>query len=116
MVSLDSVREIAMAFEAAEEAPHFEITSFRVKKKIFVTMNAEMNHITIRLSEVDQSVFYEYSPEVIYPVPNKWGKYGWTHVNLLIVEEELLREVIRLSYCIAAPKKLGDKYMMDVNL
>ncbi|MEY3444659.1 MAG: hypothetical protein RLZZ519_2940 [Bacteroidota bacterium] len=110
MVSLEGVREIALAFEAAEEVPHFEITSFRVKKKIFVTMNSEMNHITIRLSEVDQSVFYEYSPEVIYPVPNKWGKYGWTHVNLLLVEKELLREVIRLSYRIAAPNKLAALY------
>jgi hypothetical protein len=115
MVSLDKVREIAMAFEAAEEAPHFEITSFRVKKKIFVTMNASLQHITIRLSEVDQSVFCEYNSAIIYPVPNKWGKYGWTHVNLLLVEEEMLREVIRLSYCIAAPKKLRDKYMMDPN-
>ena len=110
MVSLDKVREIAMAFEAAEEAPHFEITSFRVKKKIFVTMNASLQHITIRLSAVDQSVFCEYNPAIIYPVPNKWGKLGWTHVNLLTVEEELLQEVIRLSYCIVAPRKLAEKY------
>jgi hypothetical protein len=116
MATLDTVREIALSFEAAEELPHFEITSFRVKKKIFVTMNAEMQHITIRLTEVDQSIYCQYNSEIVYPVPNKWGKLGWTHVNLPLVDAEMLRELIRLSYCIAAPRKLADKYMVDMDL
>lgn len=114
MVTLETAREIALAFENTEEAPHFEITSFRVKNKIFMTMNAGMQHVTIRLSKIDQSIYCEYNPEIVYAVPNAWGKHGWTHINLLKVEEELLRDAIRLSYCMVAPKKLAAKYQVDL--
>jgi hypothetical protein len=113
MVSLETARDIALSFDATEELPHFEITSFRVKNKIFMTMNADKNHITIRLSPVDQSIFCEYDPRIVYRVPNAWGKYGWTHVNLELVEEELLRDAITLSYILTAPKKLAAKYQLE---
>lgn len=111
MVTLENVRTFALSLEAAEEEPHFDITSFRVKKKIFVTMNPGKQHITIRLSPADQSMFCEYNPEIIFPVSSAWGKYGWTHINLLLVEEELLQDLIIMSYCIAAPKKLAQPYL-----
>jgi predicted DNA-binding protein (MmcQ/YjbR family) len=113
MIPFQKVREICLAFEAAEEAPHFEITSFRVKKKIFLTLNFDRRHVTVRLSEMDQSIFCGYDANIIFPVPNKWGKSGWTHINLELVDEELLKEAIRLSYCLIAPKKLAAKYQLE---
>jgi predicted DNA-binding protein (MmcQ/YjbR family) len=110
MVTFDKAREIALSFEEAEELPHFEITSFRVKKKIFMTMNTEKNHVTIRLSPVDQSIYCEYNAEIVYKVAGGWSKYGWTHIHLGLVEEELLKDAITLSYCLAAPKKLAARY------
>ncbi len=114
MVIPTIVREITLSFEAAEEQPHFEITSFRVKKKIFVTMNLDRQHITIRLSAADQAMFSEYNSAVVYPVNSAWGKHGWTHVSLELVDEELLRALITLSYCQVAPKKLAEKYQLGL--
>jgi predicted DNA-binding protein (MmcQ/YjbR family) len=114
MVTATTLREIALSFEATEEQPHFEITSFRVKKKIFVTLNLNLQHITIRLSAADQAMFCEYNPAVVYPVNSAWGKHGWTHVSLERVDEELLRALITLSYCQVAPKKLAEKYQQDL--
>ena len=37
MVSIDTFRKLALSFPEATEEPHFEKTSFRVKKKIFAT-------------------------------------------------------------------------------
>ncbi len=110
MVTFESVRALALSFEDTEELPHFEITSFRVKKKIFVTMNSAKQHVTIRLSEVDQSIFCEYNPGVVYRVASAWAKYGWTHVDLQRVEEDLLKHLITLSFCEVAPKKLAERY------
>jgi predicted DNA-binding protein (MmcQ/YjbR family) len=109
-IPFEKAREIALSFDEVMEEPHFEITSFRVKKKIFMTMNTAQSHVTIRLSKVDQSIFCGYDARIIYPVASKWGDHGWTHINLLLVEGELLRDAITLSYCLAAPKKLAQKY------
>lgn len=111
MALLEQVRDLALAFEGSEEAPHFEIVSYRVKGKIFLTLNAQAGHATIRLSPADQAMYAEYYPGIVYPVASAWGKHGWTHVALETVQDELLQVLITTSYCIAAPKKLAAQYL-----
>jgi hypothetical protein len=55
----------------------------------------EHNRATVKLSAADQDIFCTFDNTVIYPVPNKWGKQGWTHVNLLTVREEMLTEILK---------------------
>lgn len=113
MVSLEFVREFALSFEETDEHPHFEITSFRVKKKIFATMNKEHNRACLRFNEIDQNVFCSIDPKIIYPVPNKWGKYGWTLVDLKKVRKSLFKDALTRAYCTVAPKLLASKYEQE---
>lgn len=76
MVSINDFRKLAMSLPEAEEQPHFEKASFRVGKKIFATLNVPENRACLKFSELDQSAFCSFDKEVIYPVPNKWGKQG----------------------------------------
>lgn len=108
MVTEQTCREMALSFPETSEAPHFEKPSFRVAKKIFATLNLKENRICVKLSEVDQDVFTSFGREVIYPVPNKWGKLGWTLVNLSQVREEMLIDILTMAYCEVAPKRLSD--------
>jgi len=110
MINIDTFRKLALAFDHVVEQPHFEKTSFRVKKKIFATLDIEKRLAVVKLSEVDQSVFAEYDPDVIYPVKGGWGKKGWTMVELSKVPQEMFIDILTTSYCQVAPKKLGDKY------
>ena len=74
MVNTATARKLAMSFEEVTEEPHFDKTSFRVAKKIFVTMNEPEKRMTVKLSKLDQDVFCSFDANVIYPVPNAWGK------------------------------------------
>ncbi|MBS1773153.1 MAG: MmcQ/YjbR family DNA-binding protein [Bacteroidetes bacterium] len=113
MVSIKTTRELALAFDEVSEAPHFELTSFRVGKKIFATMNEKEKRITVRLSPIDQDVFCSFDKEVIHAVPNAWGKHGWTNVHLPKIRKEMLKDVLTVAYCTVAPKKLADKYRIE---
>ncbi|MFC6102174.1 MmcQ/YjbR family DNA-binding protein [Olivibacter domesticus] len=107
MVSLNQFREIALALPEVVEMPHFEKTSFRVNKKIFATLS-EKDHIAcVTLTEIDQDVFSAFDRSVIYPVPNKWGKHGWTFIVLLKVKKELLINALITAYCKIAPQRLS---------
>jgi hypothetical protein len=108
MISITIFRKIALSLPEATEAPHFEKTSFRVNKKIFATAVPEHNRATVKLSVMDQDIFSAFDNTVIYPVPNKWGKQGWTHINLLAVREDMLTEILKTAYCEVAPKHLAD--------
>jgi hypothetical protein len=110
MISLDAFRKVAMSFEAVEELPHFEKTSFRVRKKIFATLDAQHHRACVKLTEVDQSIYCDIDPVMIHAVPNKWGKSGWTFVELAKVNKEILKDILTTAYCTVAPKSLADKY------
>ncbi len=109
MTDQGTCRKIALSFPEAVEAPHFEKASFRVGKKIFATMNIPENRVCIKLSEIDQDVFSSFDRSIIYPVPNKWGRQGWTLVDLNAVREDILTDMLRSGYCEVAPKRLAEK-------
>ena len=106
MVSAQQFRKQALSFPGTGEAPHFERSSFRIGKKIFATLDDKKGMATLRLSEVDQSVFCLANKAAIYPVPNKWGKQGWTIVVLSAVPAALLRDALSKAHgYVLEPKK-----------
>lgn len=98
MITNEIFRQIALGLPGATEQPHFEKTSFRIGKKIFATLNEKHNRACIKLNEIDQNVFSAVSHSAIYPVPNKWGKQGWTNIDLETVDPELLEDAIQTSF------------------
>ena len=110
MVDLKTFREIALSFDEAVEEPHFEKTSFRIKKKIFATLDLDNNKAVLKLSDIDQSVFSAFDNSIIFPVNGTWGKQGWTIVELKKVRKDMLLDALTRAYCNVAPKKLSEKY------
>lgn len=108
MVSIDTFRKMALSFPEVTEEPHFEKTSFRVKKKIFATYDEVRKRACIKLSEIDQEVFSSADKTIIFPVDNKWGKQGWTLIEMSKVRKELFVDALTTAYCEVAPKKLAD--------
>jgi hypothetical protein len=111
MVSIDAFRKLALSFTEIEELPHFEKTSFRVRKKIFATLSVTDKIACVKLSETDQDAFCLFNVNVMYPIPNKWGKMGWTYINLKTVKKEMLLDALVASYCEVAPKTLAASFM-----
>ena len=108
MVDVDTFRQIALSFPEATEQPHFEKPSFRIGKKIFATLDVGQNHACLKLSEIDQDVFSAFDRSIIFPVPNKWGKQGWTFVDLLKVRKDMLTDALKTAYRGVAPKRLWE--------
>ncbi len=98
MVVADQIREMALSFEGTSEEPHFEKTSFRVKKKIYATLTA--NRLVVKLSEIDQSVFVHIAG--VSSVPNKWGKHGWTIFEIDKLSLDVVRDGLSKSYTLVA--------------
>ena len=105
MIAIETFRSLALSFPNATEEPHFEKTSFRINKKIFATFDEKNNTAVLKLNEIDQSVFCASSELIFYPVPNKWGKQGWTVVELSKVRPEMFEDALILSYQNVAFKK-----------
>lgn len=96
--------------EGVEEHPHFDKRSFKVNNKIFVTLNLAEKRACVKLSEIDQSSFCSYKKEVMYPVPNAYGKQGWTLISLELVPDEMLGDALNTAYeFVKSSSKKGKK-------
>jgi len=110
MITIEQARKSALSLPETEEKPHFDLTSFRVKNKIFATIQADKNYVMAKLSKIDQSVFCAYNKEVIFPVPGGWGKRGATFINLKKVKKSMLLDALTTAWKTTAPSKLVEKY------
>jgi len=110
MISIEQARKAALSLPETEEKPHFDLTSFRVKNKIFATIHADKNYVMVKLSAIDQSVFCAYNKEVIFPVPGGWGKKGATFIDLKKVKKSMLLDALSTAWKTTAPPKLVEKH------
>lgn len=106
MISLDKVRKLALALPGTNEEPHFEKISYRVNKKIFATVDQENKKIVLKFDLNDQDFFSLASKGSVYPIENKWGQQGWTCVEMKSTDLALFEDMLVVSYCNVAPKRL----------
>jgi hypothetical protein len=110
MITIDQAKRSALELPEVEEKPHFHLTSFRVKNKIFATIHADKNYMMVKLSPIDQSVFCSYNKEVIFPVPGGWGKQGATFINLKKVRKTMFLDALTTAWKTVAPSTFIEKY------
>jgi hypothetical protein len=107
MVKTETVRELALSFPETDAHPHFDRLAFRVKKKIFATLDEANKRVMVKLSLKEQSVFCLIDKTMIYPVPGGWGTKGATYIELIKVKKTLLKDALLTAYCGVAPPKLA---------
>jgi predicted DNA-binding protein (MmcQ/YjbR family) len=107
MVSIDTARKTALSLPDSDEQPHWDKTSFRVKKKIFLTISSAEQRAVIKLSLIDQSVFAKYNDQIFYPVKGAWGKKGWTAIDLKKVRKDMFTDAVSLSWQEVSGKELS---------
>jgi hypothetical protein len=98
VVTIEKARTYALTLDDVVEQPHFEKSSFRINKKIFLTLDVARKRGCVKLSVIDQDVFSAMQKEVIYPVPNAWGKQGWTFIELQEIKMAVFRDIMGAAY------------------
>lgn len=98
---------LCLSLPEAEKGPHFENVAYKVKGKIFATLNAKESRATLKFKPEEQDIYLKINPEAIFSVPNKWGKHGWTHLLYAQISKEIALELLKIAYVSVAPPKLG---------
>ncbi len=110
MVSIDNFRKMALSLPEVTEQPHFHLASFRIKNKIFATLNTAEKKAMLKLTLVEQSVFSDIDRNIIYPVPGGWGKQGATFIELTKVKKDIFKDALESAWRNTAPKTLLKKF------
>jgi hypothetical protein len=104
MATARDLRRIALSLEGTTEAPHFDRAAFKVAR-IYVTLAADGRTANLKLSPEEQEFKCLLAPSAFAPVPNAWGKQGWTTLSLAALGVAELRNALETAWQHALPKK-----------
>jgi hypothetical protein len=98
------LRRIALSLDGTTEAPHFDRAAFRVAR-IYVTLAADGRTANFKFMPDEQEFKCMMAPAAFSPVPNAWGKQGWTTATLCKLKPAELKAALEMAWAHAVTKK-----------
>jgi hypothetical protein len=102
----EEFRDLALSFPESLQGSHFDVTDFRVAKKIFATLREADGRAVLKVSPDEQQLLMETSPGMFEPVKGSWGLKGWTCVVLDRADEATVRHAMAMAWRSVAPKRV----------
>ena len=104
MATGSDLRRLALALDGTTEAPHFDRAAFKVAR-IYVTLAADGKTANLKFTPDEQEFKCMMAPEAFAPVPNAWGKQGWTTATLSKLGNADLQSALEMAWQHATVKK-----------
>ncbi len=109
MVSDDDIRVIALSLPDSYEDTHRRAAAFRIQAKIFAMLSNDAPRLVIKLDREDQLNMMEGYPGVVMP-GRHYSHHGWTRVDCVAAERNLVETLLKLAWTHVAPKRLIRSY------
>lgn len=103
MATASDLRRLALALEGTSAAPHFDRTAFKVART-YVTLAADGKTANFKFTPDEQELKCTVAADAFAPVPNAWGKKGWTTATLAKLKVAELKAALEMAHRHALPK------------
>ncbi|MEP7023450.1 MAG: MmcQ/YjbR family DNA-binding protein [Actinomycetota bacterium] len=105
MSDIEQARRFALGLPEATEEPHFDMSSFRVRGKIFVTVPPDGTCLHVFVSELETEACVAEDPAAFETLT--WGKrVSGVRVRLAAAPQARVQELIEDAWRRKAPKRL----------
>jgi hypothetical protein len=102
MATADLLRRLALALPGTSEAAHFDRAAFKAGR-IYVTLASDGMTANFRFDPTDQELKCTMAPDLFTPLPNAWGRQGWTVARLADMSEQDLQNALQSAWRHAQP-------------
>lgn len=105
VVKVEEARRLALSLPEVSEEPHFHLSSFRVKGKIFATVPPDGSYLNVFVDDPQREMMIAVDPEAYEKL--WWGKkVAGLRVKLSAAEAKDIEELLRMAWQRKAPKHL----------
>ncbi|MFB9391580.1 MmcQ/YjbR family DNA-binding protein [Streptomyces coeruleoprunus] len=110
MIDAELVRRIAMSFPETVEKEAWNMPTFRVAGKMYLTIPDDETSIAVRCPRLEREELIAAEPEKFWVPPHEAGS-AWVRVRLAALEDlDELRDILVDSWRQAAPDRLTEKH------
>jgi hypothetical protein len=107
--NLATARRFALSLPETTEEPHFEMSSFRVRGKIFATVPRDREYLNVFVGELETAASAAQNPAVYEPL--RWGKQvRGLRVRLASAPDARVMELLEEAWRRQAPRPLVAEY------
>ena len=104
MATAADMRRGALALEGTSEHPHFDRAAFKAVRT-YVTLAADGKTANFKFTPEEQEFKCMLAPQAFAPIPNGWGRQGWTTATLAKLSKAELQEALKIAWTHGAAKK-----------
>jgi hypothetical protein len=113
MVTPDDVRRVALSLPETEERLTWDIPTFRVRNKIFVSMSQDESSMGFKFPREERTEMIAAEPSKFFVIDGHDDTFNWLRVRLSSIDEDELREIIVDAWRQTAPKRLAASYQSE---
>ena len=106
-MTAEDFRDLALSLPEATESAHMGHPDFRVRNKIFATLDPDETRGMAKLTPEQQALSIQSRPDVFQAVQGAWGRRGCTYVRLEIASKPEVLQVLVAAWQNTAPKRLA---------
>ena len=104
MATAKDLRRIALSLEGTTEASHFDRAAFKVAR-IYVTLAPDGRSANFKFTPDEQELKCTVAADAFSPIPNAWGRQGWTTADLAKLSTAELKAALETAWAHAQQKK-----------
>ena len=97
MATAKDLRRLALALEGTLEYPHFDRAAFKATRT-YVTLAPDGRTANFKFAPDEQELKCAVAPDAFTPIPNAWGRQGWTVGKLSALSIGELRAALVMAY------------------
>ncbi|MFE3329631.1 MmcQ/YjbR family DNA-binding protein [Streptomyces sp. NPDC059176] len=110
MIDAEDIRRIALSFPETVEKEAWDIPTFRVAGKMYITIPDDQTSFAVRCPKHERAELIAAEPEKFW-VPSHEAGSAWVRVRLAALEDlEELRDILVDSWRQAAPDRLAEQH------
>ena len=113
MVTIDTVRELAVSLPRTEEALVRESVRFRVGRLVYVAFTRDETLMGFGFPKEERDALIASDPEkFMMPKPSD-QRYNWAVVRLAAIDDQEMRELVLDAWRMVVPKRVAVAHLGD---
>ncbi|MFZ5896955.1 MAG: hypothetical protein ACOY0T_38210 [Myxococcota bacterium] len=97
-VTAKRAQALALSLANTTAVPHFERLAFRTPRRIFATLGPGGRDVNFGFDPLQQAQFCAEGDGAIAPVEGGWGRMGWTHCDLDLVDLATFKRALEAAH------------------